>query len=230
MKRVLILDGSIHPEFYRPVNDWKTLLGAVAADVVHLPSGERVRDLATYSHVIVTGSEASIVNPEPWYEAEIAAVREAHALGLPMLGSCFGHQMLALALSGPSSVSASATPEVGWIPIHRVHDDPLFASLPDPFHVFASHFDEVRFPPPPWCVLLKSADCGVQAMRYGDKPIWGIQAHPEITPERAITLMKGFLGRHPEKGPIIKPALVMTPKDDGAGGVIVNRFLESTRS
>jgi len=74
-KRVLILDGSIWPEIYRPTDHWRTLLGSVPVDSVHVSSGEAIPDLEPYTHLIVTGSEASITNREPWYEVQVEATR-----------------------------------------------------------------------------------------------------------------------------------------------------------
>ena len=66
MSRILILDGSIDPEMYRPADQWKALAGEAEAVSVHLPSGERVPPLAQYTHLIVTGSEGSIVEHQTW--------------------------------------------------------------------------------------------------------------------------------------------------------------------
>jgi len=224
-KRVLILDGCIYPEFYRPCTDWRALLEDVPSDAVHLPSGEAVAEIDSYSHVIVTGSEASISKPEPWFDAEIAAIRAAFELGKPILGSCFGHQMLAVALSGKEYAAPSPTPELGWAPVAITARDELFDGLPNPFWVFVSHFDEVRDPPPPWKVLARSEGCTVQAMRFGERPIWGIQAHPEITPDCGRVLLEGFLDKAPERAGLIRAALAQTPRDDGLALALTRRFL-----
>ncbi|MBI5537354.1 MAG: type 1 glutamine amidotransferase [Deltaproteobacteria bacterium] len=225
MRRVLILDGSIFPEMYTPTAGWRQWLGEVASDSVHLPSGGSVPDLAAYSHLIVTGSESSIVRPEPWFEAEAEAVRRAFDRGIPILGSCFGHQMLARTLSGLPCVARSTTPEIGWVAVEWTASDPLIDGLPNPTWMFTSHFDEVRDLPAPWKVLGKSAGCRVAAMRFGDRPIWGIQPHPEITPREGRILMEGFLARAPDKASLIQPALAQQPRDDAAIVEIVRRFL-----
>lgn len=174
------------------------------ADAVRLPSGESVPDLAPYTHIIVTGSEESINLPEPWFDVEAEAVRRAFELGKPMLGSCFGHQMLSRALSGPQYTAISPTPEVGWIEVEVIEKDELLDGLKNPLHVFASHFDEVKSPPPPWELLAQSTGCAVQVMRYADRPI---QPHPEIPPDNARRLMEGILTRAPQMAPFILPAL-----------------------
>ena len=147
MTRVLVLDGSIYRDIYRPADHWRALLGDVPADSVHLPSREPLPPLDRYTHLIVSGSEASIVEPAPWYEVEANAIRRAVAAGKSILGSCFGHQMLARALSGERHVAASPKPEVGWIEVDVVTPDSLYADVAPRHWVFASHFDEVRDPP-----------------------------------------------------------------------------------
>jgi GMP synthase-like glutamine amidotransferase/Flp pilus assembly protein TadD len=226
-QRVLIMDGSIFPDIYRPAEEWRALLEGVPADAVRVSAGEPLPDLGPYTHLIVTGSEASITRPEPWYEVEAGAVRAFASAGKPVLGSCFGHQLLALALSGPACVRASATPEIGWIAVEveGPGDDELLQGLPRRFHVFAAHFDEVCDLPAPWIPLASSAGCAVQAMRYGSAPIWGLQAHPEITPERAGILLRGFLDRAPDKAQLVAPALRQIPRDDGLAPAFVRRFL-----
>ncbi|MDD5306154.1 MAG: type 1 glutamine amidotransferase [Deltaproteobacteria bacterium] len=227
MTRVLILDGSIDADIYCPTQGWRNLLGDVPSDSVHLPSGGRVPELKPYTHLIVTGSEASITQWEPWYDVEADVIRRAVKMGKAVFGSCFGHQMLAAALSGRQYTDASATPEHRWIEVELFASDHLFEGLPHVVRMFAAHFDEVRDPPPPWRVLARSKDCAVHAMRYGHSPVWGIQAHPEITPKEARALMEGFVARHPDKARFLARGLAMEPMDDNAAPLIVRRFLES---
>ncbi len=224
--RVLILDGSIYPDLYHPTDHWRVLIDGTPFDSVHLPSGQEVPDPAGYTHVILTGSEASIMEPEAWYHVESQAVQRAIDRGVPMLGSCFGHQMLAKTLSGPGHVRRSPTPELGWASVDVIEDDPLFCGLKNPFNVFVSHFDEVIDPPAPWKIIAKSGQCAVQVMRYGEKPVWGIQSHPEITPEDGKLLLEGFIEKAPEKEDLLRAALAQTPRDDLLAREIVRRFLD----
>jgi len=227
--RVLILDASLHRDVYRPDEHWRALLGAVPADAVHLPSGRAIPPLDGYTHLIVTGSEASIVEPADWYEPAAETVRRAAGAGLRVLGSCWGHQLLALALSGPAFVRRSPTPEVGWIEVQRTERDELLADLPDRWFVFASHFDEVVDPPAPWRALARSPRCAVQAMRWGDRPVWGVQAHPEIDPPTARVLLEGFLRYAPRHTAVVRPALAAAPRDDRTARPLVARFLGPCR-
>jgi len=227
MKRVLIIDGSIYPDIYRPADHWRALLGEVPSGSTHLPSGEPVPDLAGYSHIILTGSESSIFADDPWFEVESKVILDAFEEEKAILGSCFGHQMLARTLSGREYVALSPTPELGWTSVEVVEKDELFDGQKNPFFVFVSHFDEVRNPPAPWKILARSERCAVHAMRYGDRPIWGVQSHPEITPEDGRVLLEGFIEKTPDKAHLIRPALTQTPRDDRLAAEIVRRFLNT---
>jgi len=226
-KRLLILDGSIDRSVYRPVEQWSRTLDGVRFDAVHLPSDERVPPLDRYTHILVTGSEASFEQPEPWFEAEADIVREAVDRGLSVLGSCFGHQMLAWALSGPKSVRRAPTPELGWVAVEITGPDPLVAGFPNPWHAFAAHLDEVTSPPTPWRVLAANEACAVQAMRYGDRPVWGIQPHPETSPEEALCQMNSAMKQYPEYAKRIHRALESAVRDDRATPQLIGAFLRS---
>ena len=68
--RLLIVDGSIDPSVYRPVDQWARFLRGTPFDVMRPPAGDVAPDLDAFTHVLVTGSEASLLDPEPWFDAE----------------------------------------------------------------------------------------------------------------------------------------------------------------
>ena len=224
-KRVLILDNAIHRFLFRPPWHWKPYLRDVDVDVVNVPSGRPIPPLDGYTHVLLTGSETSILQPKPWFEREEAAIREAADRGLPILGSCFGHQMLVHALSGPEYLVRSPKPEIGWIALDMLKDDDLLADAPNPWHVFSYHFDEVANPPGPWRILARSCDCPTHVIRYGDRPIWGIQAHPELPLAKVRIFLTFYLllsGRDRRKALV---AMRRPSKEDRIMGEVAARFL-----
>jgi len=223
--RVLIVDSSIDPSVYRPVEQWARHLREVPFVAVRPPAGEPVPDLDRFTHVLLTGSEARFEEPASWFEVEADLVRDAVDRRLAILGSCFGHQMLAWALSGARYVRCAPRPELGWIEIDILEDDPLFEGIPNPWNVFASHRDEVVDPPPPWRVLAATRSCAVQAIRYGDRPIWGIQPHPETNPEEGRTLMGAAVERFPEEADRIRRAMAQPVRDDNVAQRLVDAFL-----
>ena len=223
--RVLILDNSLNRPIYQPGRQWKSLLKGLPVDAVHMPSEGPVPSLDDYTHLIISGSTASLVDPPAWAEAEAVLVREAADRGLAILGSCFGHQMLVFALSGPEHVARAASSEVGWVAVEMSEEDSLFAGLPSPWHAFAWHYDEVVDPPWPWRVLGSSTTCGVHVIRHGDDPIWGLQSHPETTPceAKSLLLLQKLFRDWDSKE--VSAALCQKPQDDKIIGVVMERFL-----
>ena len=224
-KHVLILDNAIHWFLFRPPWHWKPYLRDVDVDVVNVPSGRPIPPLDSYTHVLLTGSEASILQPKPWFEREEAAIREAVDLGIPILGSCFGHQMLVRALSGPEHLTRSPVPEIGWISLDRLQEDELFVDAPDPWHTFSYHLDEVVGPPEPWRVLARSAISPVHVIRYGDRPIWGIQAHPELPLWKARLFLAIYLSFAKRERRRLVSAMRKPSQEDRVTDTVVARFL-----
>lgn len=128
----------------------------------------------SFDGVIVSGSQSSVYHDEPWM-AELATwVRGAIDAGLPVLGVCWGHQLLAQMLGG--TVEDRGAYELGYVEIDQVEDDPLFDGIPNLFVAFATHSDEVMSLPDDVTVLARNAD-GIQAFRK-DR-VYGVQFHPE---------------------------------------------------
>jgi len=121
--------------------------------------------------VLTLGSEWNVYRPETaaWEEAEAALVRDAVERGVPLLGICFGAQVLAHALGG--TVSRSSTPEIGWVTI--AVDGPPVASGP-----WMEWHDDVFTAPAGFDVLARN-EVGPQLIR-GPRTV-GTQFHPEVT-------------------------------------------------
>jgi GMP synthase-like glutamine amidotransferase len=221
--KVAIIDNSIDPEVYKPVEHWSAYLGA-SWEAFRAQEG-RLPDLAAgFSHVILSGSEASIVEREPWVEEEVRFVRDALGQGFPILGSCYGHQLLALALRGPRAVRRSPRPELGWIPL-RIERKSAILGKPGTAHAFSSHFDEVTGLDAEFRILASTAGCAVQAFELRRRPVWGIQFHPEIDIPSAREFLTNILRRAPGNAPLFEDALRLAPRDSGLIRTIVSGFL-----
>lgn len=96
----------------------------------------------------------------------------------PILGICAGHQFMATHLGG--AAAPAKVPEFGksFVKIHE--PDILFHGLPNEFEVWESHNDEVTVLPNGFVGLASSSNCNVQAMRHRDRPLFGLQFHPEV--------------------------------------------------
>ncbi|MDR2368114.1 MAG: glutamine-hydrolyzing GMP synthase [Deltaproteobacteria bacterium] len=101
------------------------------------------------------------------------------AAGLPILGICYGMQLLAHSLGG--KLTKEATGEYGPASFERLNDGPLWRGLPGgPFKVWMSHGDRVEATPPGFLVSGKTADLPVAAMEDPIRKIHAIQFHPEV--------------------------------------------------
>ncbi|MGQ4556422.1 glutamine amidotransferase-related protein [Halobellus sp. GM3] len=142
-----------------------------------------------FDGVVVTGSRSSVYWDREWIRPLLEYVAEADERGLPILGVCYGHQVLASALGG--RVEAMGEYEIGYSEIERTAPDDLFEGIPESFVAFTSHSDAVTELPPD-AELLAENEYGVHAFRRGDA--WGVQFHPEYDREtaEAITREKDF--------------------------------------
>ena len=174
------------------------------ARVVHAPREPLPLTPAPYAGMIITGSAAGVNDRLPWAGRLVDLTRRAVDAGVPVLGVCFGHQVLAEALCGPGAVRRSPTPELGWFDIEVQHSDPLLAGFPRRFRTFLSHFDEVRPEVLPRLRgLASSARCPVQAFRHPRRPAWGVQFHSEMGPAEASRIIHRRVGQQVPGDPAV---------------------------
>jgi GMP synthase (glutamine-hydrolysing) len=100
------------------------------------------------------------------------------AAGIPVLGICYGMQLLAQAFGG--RVAASQAREYGPAQLAAT-PGPLWADLPDQLDVWMSHGDRIEAPPPGFAALAHTDNSPVAAMGHSDRKLYGIQFHPEVT-------------------------------------------------
>jgi GMP synthase (glutamine-hydrolysing) len=139
-----------------------------------------------YDGFVVTGSRSSTYDDDEWITAAKAWSREAIDRGLPALGVCFGHQLLADALGG--RVEPMGEYEIGYREVDRVTDDPILDGLDDPFLVFTTHSDAVTSLAEGTTLLLEN-DYGIHGFRHGR--VVGVQAHPEYDADTAERVTRG---------------------------------------
>ena len=134
--------------------------------------------------VYVSPSFDGAYDDEPWVHRLhdlLPALAESQT---PMLGLCFGSQILAASMFGLDQIVVRDEREKGHGTI-RLTDaaqtsDPLTAGLPRTVSVFHWHGDEVRPDHPELQVLASSGQCRNQIWRWRSGPVWGVQPHPEF--------------------------------------------------
>lgn len=138
--------------------------------------------VAPYRALAVLGGEWGANDERPSLRQAEALIREADALGIPVLGHCLGGQLLARAFGG--RVSRLPQPEIGWWPIH-VHNSASARAWFGEAHthtVYQWHYDSFVELPADAERLASSPACAHQAFALG--PHLGLQFHPEITPAK----------------------------------------------
>jgi GMP synthase-like glutamine amidotransferase len=154
------------------VNQWLDERGA-DQDIYRIDLEAREVDPEDYSMIVSLGSEfAAFDDSVPWLAREQALLEDAALKDVPVLGICFGGQLLARALGGKSFRGERA--EIGWLPV-RSEDDSIVPQGP----WFQWHFD--TFTEPPGARLIADSPAGPQAFTIGRS--LGVQFHPEVTPE-----------------------------------------------
>jgi GMP synthase-like glutamine amidotransferase len=121
----------------------------------------------------------SVNDADSWIEAELHFVKTVLACGIPVLGICFGAQLLAKALG--ASVAPGPKFEIGMVPVSLTEigrTDPVFGSMPRTFPVFQWHGEGMTLPLG-GTHLATSADFPVQAFRMKDR-IYGLLFHLEL--------------------------------------------------
>jgi GMP synthase (glutamine-hydrolysing) len=143
-----------------------------------LRSSDPLPDFQSVAGILITGSISSVTERAPWMLRAEPYIRDIVAAEAPLLGICFGHQLVAQALGGDVQRNPRGR-EIGTVPLTRVGDDPLFAGLSDALLVNATHVDSVVVLPPRATVIARTALDDNAVVAFGPAAR-GVQFHPEI--------------------------------------------------
>ena len=159
----------------------------VDADLVEFHVTEReLPETFEYDGCIVTGSRASVYWDEPWIQDLKRWIGEAIETEMPVLGVCFGHQLVANVLGG--SVEDMGEYEIGYREVRHDGSSPLFEGVDREFTVFTTHSDRVASLPP-GAERIAENEYGVHSFRKGT--VFGVQFHPEYDEATAESVTKG---------------------------------------
>lgn len=216
--RVLLIDCYIDDagsrRFFEPLID-------ASLTVVRPPVVGGMKSVGSVDAVVISGSRASANDEDAWVRDTVGWVREAVGSDVPVLGVCFGHQVLAAAVGG--QVRQRDRAEVGFLPV-ALADDPLLSAVPSPLLPFVSHGDEV-VPDGPFQVLGRSDACAVQALRVPGKRAWGTQFHLEYSLDEQERILRYRAETHPELGLDVDAELARQRDTTGDGRALMQRFL-----
>jgi len=146
--------------------------------------------------VVIMGSHHMVTENLPWMEEAALRLRQLVAEAIPVLGICFGHQLLARAFGGIVNNNPKGL-EIGTVDIQMTPaaaPDPLFGILPAQFKANVTHLQSVLKLPKNATRLAASGADDCQAFRVGASA-WGAQFHPEFDDEVMSLYIEG---RKPE--------------------------------
>ncbi|NVK42903.1 MAG: gamma-glutamyl-gamma-aminobutyrate hydrolase family protein [Oceanospirillaceae bacterium] len=185
-----------------------------------------------YDALLVGGaSEANVLEPERYTFVHDSQrlLRRAVETRQPTFASCFGFQLVVLALGG--TIGHRETDfEMGTLPISLSPDaaeDPLFHDTPDGFAAVSVHrqyTDQV----PAGCRLLAYTDQCVHAFRVGDRPFWAFQFHPEVDKATLVERLTHYRAHYTDGDDHLGEVLASaqeTPESNGLMRKFVDRVL-----
>ena len=188
MKKLLIVNvGSAPEKQIHKFGDFElwakkaigeTSLNIVFHDGVHNP----LPDDTSLAGVIIMGSLSMVTEETDWMKRLSAEIVKLTTLHIPVLGICFGHQLLAYAFGGKAGFNPNGL-EVGTVEITRTTEsehDPIFSTLPKQFLAQTIHYQSALTLPENAVRLAESRLDRHHAFRIGNCT-WGVQFHPEFS-------------------------------------------------
>ena len=194
-------------------------------ETVAVFDGAPLPDPARLEGIIVTGSPAGVYdNHLAWMEPLRVFIRAAYAARTPMLGVCFGHQIMADALGGDVRKS-----EKGWglgRHVYEVRSRPAFLSTDaDALAIACSHQDQVITPPAEADIFLASDFTPNAGLLYRNGAAVSLQPHPEFDDAYTIALAELRRGKAPDEVVDGAVASVATPSHSRDMAGYVGAFL-----
>lgn len=231
MKPLLIIKtGSVSPKIREIHGDMEHLILTAAAIepasvlVVPVFEGATLPDHKNIRGAIITGSSAMVTDSEPWSTYTEEWLRRAHGDGLPLLGICYGHQLLAQALGGTVGYHPGGL-ELGTVKIQLTEagkQDSLLRVMPEEFLGHVTHYQTVlRLPPDAQCLAFNAFEPH-HAFLVGTST-WGTQFHPEFT----APVMADYIELRAQSRSSSSPEGITAPAvSHPFGSTLLKRFLQ----
>lgn len=134
---------------------------------------EKIRSDSSIKAVILSGGPASVYG-----ENAPRCSREIMSLGVPVLGICYGLQLIAYLLNG--AVDPAARREYGPADLRFSNDEKIFRNIPVPTRVWMSHGDHLTRLPHGFRVIGHTDNSPIAAIANDERKIYGLQFHPEV--------------------------------------------------
>lgn len=186
---VLVIDNTMDADSWG-ASEIRKLLSktapGISVRVRRSPQMDLPADLIGIDRLVLTGSRASCLEEAPWVGKLDALLRRAIDSGLPILGLCYGHQSLIRVIGGRGYLKEADRGEYGWTRIRQIGSNPILKGLPNEFYSYSSHVEQAHALPPELRSVAASDLCPIQGFVHEEKPVFGLQFHPEKGPESEL--------------------------------------------
>ncbi|MCF8885367.1 MAG: glutamine-hydrolyzing GMP synthase [Nitrososphaerota archaeon] len=182
-KKVLVVDfgGQYTHQIARRVRELK-----VYSEIISPEDFEKELKKMDIAGAILSGGPKSVLDEDLENVKKVLESTEK-----PVLGICYGHQLLAKAFGG--LVEKNVVREYGRTRIKIVYRDKLLTDLPEEFWAWMSHWDTVTKPPKSW-IVTSISESGAIASMTDNHRIYSTQFHPEVThTEHGLKILENFL-------------------------------------
>ena len=196
---------------------------AEAAEVVAVCEGASLPLASDMDGVIVTGSAAMVTDSDAWIDRTAHWLAEAVARDVPVLGICFGHQLLAHALGGEVADNPAGV-EVGTVTAMLTEpgtQDPLLGPGAPAMPVQTSHQQRVMCLPDGAVLLATTARDPCHAFRYGTCA-WGVQFHPEFSAD----VTRAYVRYYQQQDKLDAEQITAPVTDTPVASAVLRRFAE----
>ena len=189
-------------------------------EVFSVKDDEFPESLWAFDGAMITGSPASVLDPDPWVDQTVQLLQDAIAREFPLFGACFGHQAIAKALGS----GIIQNPE-GWA-FGRVSMDVVSDNdLPTQIDQYAAHIEQVESLPEGAKLALTSKACPIGGFTIGST-VMTTQNHPEMTPDFISALVDEYHAKLPSEVAERAAASLSETVDGRAYAEAIARFFE----
>ncbi|MBN2362929.1 gamma-glutamyl-gamma-aminobutyrate hydrolase family protein [candidate division WOR-3 bacterium] len=223
LKKAYVVDLSLGQDFFDYFN--KDIGGYLKT--VYVNGFEmKYPDLCEASLVVISGSQYSINDDYEWLDYAVEYYLRCFEKSIPVIGICYGHQLIARAHGGKEAVGKAESPEMGFIEVKVLEDGPIYSGLPGRFKVIGAHYDEVKIVPDDFKRTAESDKCRVQSMLNASKAVMGIQFHPEMKGSTAKKLFTDEILKMKGYGIDLEKVISEMPDDRFGAELIFKNFID----
>lgn len=201
---------------------------AWTTQVFAVKDGDFPTDLTPFDGAMITGSPASVHDPDPWIADLLTLIRRMTAMQMPLFGACFGHQAIALALGGQVGPNPG-----GWVfgrfETQITTPAPWMHPLPDTTALYAAHAEQVTRLPDQAHPLTTSPECPIGGFAIGSQ-VYTTQYHPEMSAHFIAALIEHLADDKPAKVISRARASLAKPADTQPFAESIARFFEQAKA